>query len=188
MTTRAHFLVRGTLLGRPVANSLWYDMVSAGEGDLQEVADGIGAAYLELVAPMCSVSQIWVDTLVRVYDGGGPYSSVYQPADFPLTCENETAALPANVALLIRKTCEGPRPNRGRLYLPGMTEGSWDGDSWDNSAIANGEALGAALLSIGAGKLCLARPNDAANTAALFNIVTNIVVPGYAGSQRGRRF
>lgn len=188
MTTRAHFLVRGTLFGRPVANSLWYDMISADSSELQSVADGIGDAYLEIVAPMCTVNLIWDDTLVRVYDGGSPFTTVYAPDAFPFTCENTTSAMPAQDSLLIRKLCEGARPNRGRLYLPGLTEGSWDGDSWDNSAVANGEALGAALMTIGSNKLCLARPNNAANTASLFNLVTNIVVPGYSGSQRGRRF
>lgn len=188
MTTRAHFLVRGTFLTRPVANSLWYDMDSVDSAALQAVADGIGDAFLEILAPMCSTNLIWDDTLVRVYDGGSPFTEVYAPDAFPFTCENTTPALPANVALLIRKVATGPRPNRGRMYVPGLTEGSWDGDSWDNTAVANGEALGAALLTIGSAKLCIARPNHAANTAALFNLVDNIIVPGYAGSQRGRRF
>lgn len=181
------FMVRQQLLTRPVANVLWFEQDNVGEGGLQSTADQIGDAYAAFAAAGMTADLELIDTLVRVWNGGSPFSQVVQPAAFPTTGGLAVSSLPANVALLVSTSHTGPRPNRGRVYLAGLAEASWDGDSWDATITGLAEAFADALLAVTDAQWVIARPNAAANTA-IANGVTDAVVRGYAGSQRGRRF
>lgn len=185
--TMCSFVVRMELFGRPVANVLWFDVDSPYSADLQSVVDQVGAAYTTNLLGHMTGNLTLIDCLVRIWDGDGPFSAAMQPAVFPETGNGTGQAVPANVALLISTSHAGPRPNRGRIYIPGLEEVDWDGDSWNATMTGLAEAFADDLMAIPEGAFSIARPNVATNTA-IGHRVHEAVVRGFAGSQRGRRF
>jgi len=185
--TMVSFMVRQLLHSIPVANVLWYDVANTSLGGLTTVADAIGVAYesWSIVGQVSALENI--DCLVRVWDGSGPFSQVIQPGVFPVNGTVGGDPVPPNVALLISTSHAGPRPNRGRVYLAGLSEASWDGDSWDATITGHANTLANDLHDNVPATWVIARPNPAANTA-IGHEVTDFVVRGFAGSQRGRRF
>lgn len=187
MTVYSMF-VRGLMDGVQQGNVLWFNLTSPTPEKLENVLEGIATAYTTNISPRQSDQFSWIDILVRAFDGGGAFSTPYSPTTFPeagaLTGER---VAPQN-ALLISTSTGTARPNRGRVYIPGLTEVDWDGDSWSSTLTAAGEGLADDLMAITDGQWVVARPNYIANTVTLFNPVSDRVVRGYAGSQRGRRF
>lgn len=180
------YMVRMAWQDIPVANVLWFDQSNTGEGGLQDVADQIGAAYVSELGPQISDELALIDCLVRVFNGGAPFSQVVQPAAFPAVGAQDNQDVPRNVALLLSTSHNGPRPNRGRVYIPGMTEAQWDGDGWTSAAVAAAVAFGDALMAVSDATWVVARPNYDANTA-VGHAVDATVVRTLPGSQRGRR-
>lgn len=98
-------------------------------------------------------------------------------------------ASPSNVSWLIRKvTAGGGRPNRGRMYMPGLAEGEVDGAGLINPAkvtvIQTGIDSFAADLATG-----LLEPvvlHSAGSPVTIPTVITELLVDGRAATQRRR--
>jgi len=184
--TVIQILCRQTWQGVPVANVLCFDQSDVSESGIQNTVDQLGAAWFETMRTKQSLNWSLDSFLVRVFDGGEPFSASYDSPDTPFVGTADSPDLPRHNAILISTSATGPRPNRGRIYVAGPTESSWDGDSWDSPTIGVAESFATALVGLADTKLVVARRNYAANTAVGHD-VTSWVTQGYSGSQRGRR-
>jgi len=184
--TTIQVLCRQLWQGVEVANVLCFDQANVTEGGIQNTLDQLAELWLETMATKQSLNWSLVNFLVRVFDGGDPFTVSFDTPDTPLTGTADSPDLPRNVSLLISTSHVGPRPNRGKIHVAGMTESSWDGDSFDapTTAVADGFAEGLTMLADTT--FVVSRRNSLANTAISHGI-DSWLVRGGPGSQRGRR-
>jgi hypothetical protein len=169
----------------PCANVLWFDVTNTSPAGLSAVVEQVGDIYVSGLVPVVSDNLEHVDTLVRVFDGGAPFTQVIQPSAFPVVGGQDAQDLPRNCAILLSTSHGGPRPNRGKVYVAGMTEANWDGDGWTSGVVAGVSAFAASMVDLTGATWVIARPNYAANTA-IGHQVNDYVVRTRPGSQRGR--
>lgn len=179
-------MIRQVWQGQDIANVLWFDQENVGTAAIQNTVDQIAAVFDELLQPILSTQWEGNDMLVRVFDGDAPFSTVYAPAGWPIVGVINAADLPRNVALLIATSSDGARPNRGRIFLGGLTEAGWSDGTWEATYLAAAEAAAEALTDLEDTDWVIARPNYTLNTA-ISNPVTSWLARGFPGSQRGRR-
>lgn len=179
-------LCRQLWQGVEVANVLCFDQANTGEGGIQNTIDQLGELWLETMATKQSTNWSLINFLVRVFDGGEPFSVVYDSPDTPLAGTAESSDLPRNVSLLISTSHVGPRPNRGKIHMAGMTESSWDGDSFDAATVLVADGFMSGLTAFADTTFVVARRNALANTAVAHS-VDSWTINGGPGSQRGRR-
>ena len=117
--------VRQTLLNEQVANVMGFSNVSEDEGELQDLADAIRQAWSANLDDDLTVQWSMDDVLVSFIDNDHISHSI--PVAFtggPLVGTNNGDPLATQNALLITTSYVGPRPNRGRVYIAGLTEGA----------------------------------------------------------------
>lgn len=161
---------------------------------VQTFADNLRGTYVTHgVAAILSSTWTLNSITVRQMDGGGAFSQQIAFALGTLAGSDAADLLPYQNALLVSTGFLGAKPNRGRIYFGGLTEGA-------------NAALGTATLGVrdafedmvetwrdgvatGAGNafLRIARPNFTLNNWTLNNPVESVVARVQWATQRRRR-
>lgn len=101
-------------------------------GLVDGIADAIDAVKGNL-SDALSISNM----RVRRVDVNG-FPSVTVPITAGTIAGTDTAqSMPTNVSALLSKYAETQRPNRGRIYMPGMTEATVNGNSLTGGVVTN---------------------------------------------------
>jgi len=177
---------------KPIVN-VFYMTTTGGTPDGQAFADDFRAA---LVAYSCDDNQsnAWSATglSLRQMDGGGAFSLDYPFTSGALVGADASGALPAGSCLLVSLQSENARPNRGRVYVGGLSENALSGGLFPVGArtpwrdlfndYANGRVVSGVEWS-----LRIARPDFIGNTWTLDNPVDVVAARQNPASQRRRR-
>jgi len=190
--TNLQLTLNQTESGVAFANVLNFQAPNNANQTIQELVDGIRFQWD--FASVSSFSDTWFlnSVLVREWDGGSPFSTLFSFNLGPLQGTSIVEALPRQNSLLVSTAFNGPRPNRGRIYFGGLAENAWDGDQWDAATITDLQAMVQSFISgiptsAGSCFLRIARLDPVSNTWVLDNPAENAIVRPYAGTQRRRR-
>jgi len=115
-----------SFLGQRMNNVLVFSNVQDDPVQMQAQADAIRGSWSSLMAPISNV-QLTLESITFVFNGDLPIYSIEVPFTLgPVAGSNPGQVIPTQAALLVTTVHSGGKPNRGRLYLPGMVEGSLD--------------------------------------------------------------
>lgn len=184
--------IRQTYFSKFVANVTNWQFPNTTATTYTEFADALRATYVTNVVADMSNNWTLDDLDMRIFDGAPPFTTRVGFTSGQLTGANTNHFLPRQVALIVRLVYSQGRPNRGRVYFPGLTEAPSDEGAWDlltlgrYATMVNSWATGLATTA-GSVFLRIARPNFTLNTWTLDNPVelTQGVQP--AGTIRNRR-
>lgn len=124
---------------------------------------------------------------VRISVGSDPGSIIWESTEGTGVGANGPAALPQNVALLVRKqTASGGRRNRGRFYVPGINDG--DADAAGFVTPASLAAFQVSMTGLFNGLATNGTPMVLFHSEAPFTptVVTSLVVDSKVATQRRR--
>jgi hypothetical protein len=187
MSEVASLALRGIGSGRNYTNVLWYRSSSGTAEAFEQMAQEIADAWDELLQPNLSNQLTMNDILIRIWDGGSPYSWSFVPSNWPLTGSQTGEALPVQNNVLLGFSAPAGRPNRGRQYLGLWGETAWQTGTFGSSVLADCLAYGEAINSVGDCKHVIARREVSTNSIPLANDVVSYYVRSKAGSQLRRR-
>ncbi len=179
-------------LGVPILNIMNWQTPDATTQTLQELVDGIRDAFATHVIDSYHNAWSMTSATVRVFDGAPPFTTEFPFTAGVLNGISVSQALPRQSALLVSLAQVGPRPNRGRQFYGGLSEGAWDSSSWnpvtqqDFVDMWSGFIAGIATTN-GTCFPRIARVDHANNVWELDNPVETAVVRPYASTQKGRR-
>lgn len=178
--------VRGTWFGQVYNNVLKFVFGATSPAAVQAGVDLIGAAYTDYWIPTANTNFTLNDILVRFFDGSPAWSAVYVPETWPVTGENATGEPLVSRSLVVSLQAQVSPPNRGRIYLGGLSESHFLNSVWTAAAVAAAQEFGDALIAIGDPLLSCATL-DYVNNTAVSNGVDVSVARAYEGSQNNRR-
>jgi len=178
--------------GVPIKNVTNWQTPDGSTLTIQELVNGIRASWDGAFKTSFPTSWQLENVTARVYDGAPPFSTVFPFTLGILAGTAITAELPRQSALLVSTAFNGPRPNRGRIFFGGLSEGAWDGGAWDTTTQADALSMVNNWISgigttAGTCFLRIARPDDVTNTWTLDNPAETAVIRTYASTQKGRR-
>lgn len=184
--------IRQTYFSKFVANVTNWQFPNTTATTYQEFADALRASYVTNVVADMSNNWDLDDIDLRIFDGNPPFTTRQSFTSGKLTGTNTNHFLPRQVALLVRLVYTQGRPNRGRVFFPGLTEAPSDEGSWDTLTLGRYVTLVNAWkngLSTTAGScfLRIARPNFVTNVWTLDNPVESAQGVSPAATIRNRR-
>lgn len=129
---------------KPFVNVLVFSNFPVGPEPRQIFADNFRDMWEESTI-LGALSTAWsLDSLTFVYNDAGPIFSVNQTfTEGPLAGGSAAEAIALQNALLVSTSVVGPRPNRGRIYFGGFTEGA----NTAGGQVLEAVRLGAELLA-----------------------------------------
>ena len=173
-------------------NRLIFDGLLGDPSNKTAFADAIRAMYASVanrLHPLWSLESITYTELV----GAGSFSEVIDFTDGELSGTATGELLPTQVALLLSTSSLSAPPNRGRIYIPAMTEANCANglfnatvrNDFENAfgALFDGSLPGAVDPSI----LHIARLNAQGNTLISANPVSGLIARESPGTVRNRR-
>lgn len=180
------------LFGEECANVWCFSNMPETLPAMQEMADNIRVLWNLTLAP--EQDNNWtLNSLLFVLDPGPSQFSVRVPfTSGPLVGGDAGDALPNQTALLVSTSALAPRPNRGRVYFAGVTEGDltagvWSSDALDGATdLVTGLAIDGVEHADGRAFLRIAR-RDAAGAIEVSNPVEGILARAIPATQRRRR-
>lgn len=180
------------LLGEAIYNITYWELPADDSVTLQEFADGIRASYVTHVEPYLSNDWSIEGITVRQMDGAGAFSFPQPFTSGTLVGGSASNNLPLFNALLVSTGYIGPRPNRGRVYFGGVTEGSNDTDAtWlgpDLQAFVDLVTAWKDGISTTAGSafLRIVRPDFTLNSWTLSSPIDTVIGRTNAATMRSR--
>lgn len=187
-------VVKGNWLGQETRNVLRYVTNAAADSNMQEIVDAIRDAFDTLAPLLTDECNIYG---ADVYDLDVPRPRVSVPFSFtsgPVVGSDVGISLPTQIAMVVRTLGSNPvKPNRGRLYLAGMSKDSLKGDTglWQDAALTTASTGMEQLRSIaGSGgetaELQVMRL-AADGTVSVSNPIASVQAVSVPGTQRKRR-
>lgn len=182
-----------TLYSEDMFNVMNWQTPDTSSNTLQSLANGIAATIQARILDSLATDWALNSISMRVFDGAPPFTTEFLPSTGILNGTGLTSALPPTNALLVALSYTGPRPNRGRQYYGGLTEGAWDGQVWNPVTLTDMEDMWSDFITgvTTASGLCfprIARVDYVANTWTLDSPVEQAIarskpslVPGRNG-------
>lgn len=180
----ATILMRGGGLPFGAATTIGLDIGASSETP-DEIAERVWNAFATVMSSLSDDNEMYEVRVKFGPDNLGP-TGVY--VNTSIGGDTSAQATP-NVAYLVRKnTAAGGRPNRGRMYLPGVAEAAVDPTGLIESAKlaqlqTNVDSFGADLAT---GLLTPVVLHSEDSPVALPTVITSLTVDGRAATQRRR--
>lgn len=137
--------INQTILGEDVFNVFYagsnIDPIING----QAVADMVYDAYFNTIRGSLSNQWQLLSITLKDVDTAGTPSIDYAPTQGIMDGGSSSSPLLTQAALLIKYSSSTPSPNRGRKYIPGMTENTLDNGRFTAAAVQDGVDLIQAL-------------------------------------------
>ena len=191
--TDALVTLNQTWQGEIIANVLGFNNVDEDADWLQDFADEIRTHWASYLSNAVSAEHTLENITVAFIDGDHIAYSI--DVDFtggPLDGTDASDVTASQNCVLVSLGYVGPRPNRGRVYFGGWTEGDmlngvWTGDALGGpvnfmQAMQSGVGPGGSLAFL----RIMGRPNDD-RPNYVSNPVDSITVGGRVATQRRRR-
>lgn len=120
-----------TSQGQVMQNVICFSNMTETNADLQALADQLRANYAANVLSLQSTSWSLDSIDVGFIDGDTISYTVNVPFTLgPLVGTGSGERQANQLALMVRLVSVGPKPNRGRIYFGGLTEGSLEDGLW----------------------------------------------------------
>lgn len=159
---------------------------------LQDFTDALRASYSTNVGIDMTDDWAFEACTFRQMDGGGPFTITLQPTAGELVGSNAVGSLPTTVALLVATIFQGPKPNRGKIYFPGLAENNQENSNWGAGTAGRFSTMvqewaDGLVVAGGNAFLRIARPDYVANTWVLDNPVESALTRLVPATIRNRR-
>lgn len=178
-------------VGVEARNTFYMEDPLAGPGDIEDVCDGIAAAYTthlkaRLHATWKLYSFTWRNVSVAGF-GGVEYNVADVVGLVP-----DRELLPPQVAALVSFKTGTQRPNQGRKYLVGFTEDDQAAGRWVPAVQTALQGWGNAIIAVGGGggfpgRLGVAQINPETGLAVAFNNYSVAIAREITATMRSRR-
>lgn len=185
-------VVKQDVFGKEMINVMNWQLSLSTPAYLQSFTDSLAASYVSNVTIHLANDWSFNSVVFRQMDGGAPFTTEFIPAGGAFAGVDGAEVLPTTVCLLVSTTFVGSRPNRGRIYFAGTTEGSQSNSGYSSAirtAFSNMVTSWGTGLAVSGGTafLRIARTDFPLNLWPLDNPVDAAVARTNPATQRKRR-
>ena len=181
-----------TWQGQQCRNVIHYAGGDAVQANAQAIADQIRVLYATHMTSRLSTTWSARGITAKELDVVSNPTIEYPFTSGSIAGASTGETLPSQMALLARFISYTARPNRGRMYLPGFTEGDMASGQWHTNtlsaalAFANGLLDLPTTLTLGMA-LTITRVDKVTGVLVGSNIVENVATEPIPATQRRRR-
>jgi len=178
--------------GVDMANVLHYETGSTVTGsDIQALVDEIRGVYVTHLSTELTDDWSLVSAAVRQVDINDQPTILYNFTAGVLVGSQTADPAPRNVAILLSKVANTPRPNRGRMYMVGFSDSQTQGSAVLPASLPSWQNFANAMIDIEAPEgvfwnLVIVRWGLLNSAISAWNPVQNFVARSTLATQRRR--
>jgi len=145
-----------------------WQLPDADQTTLEEFVDALRQSFVDNIVTNWSNAFSFLGVNIRVFDGGGAFSTFVAPTAGTLSGTSASQIYATQIALMVSLASNTERPNRGRVYFTGLTEGDALNNAWSQPVVDNFVALtqewvDGLTVTGGEAALLIARPDYSSN-------------------------